>query len=118
MNLEILLTGVSFYSYHGVFNQEKELGNEFIVDLSVTIPWGETEISDDLNKTVSYADLYEIVKEEMEIPSNLIETVATRIRNRIVSKYNVITEGSIKITKKRPPIPGFFGQTAVQLNFF
>ena len=118
MTLEISLEGVRFRAFHGVFDFEKVRGNDFIVDLSIRVPWKEENLTDDLSTTISYADLYEVVKEEMNTPRDLIETVATQIRNRICERWPEVIEGFVKITKEKPPIPDFQGKASVRLSFF
>lgn len=116
MMMEISLENVRFKAFHGVFPEEKIKGNEFIVDLSVEIYW-DKKIPDDLDSTISYADLYEIIREEMEKTSDLIETVATRIKKKITERWEQIQGGFIKITKLHPPIQGFQGVASVKLKF-
>lgn len=117
MYFEILLKDLRFYAYHGVFENERSTGNEFIVNLSVSIPF-KTEIEeDDLEATVSYADLYEIVEKEMKKPRKLLETVTAGVYNQIHLKYPQVTGGFISIEKVRPPIPDMIGSAKVTLNF-
>ena len=74
--MTITLDSLRFYAYHGVGAQERMVGNEFEVTVSVEIP---PVYTDDLSATVSYADIAAIVGEEMAEPSDLIEHVAVRI---------------------------------------
>ena len=117
MEFEICLNDLVFYSYHGVFEEERKNGNEFHVWLKVTLPYKDGIESDDLNATVSYADLYKIVAWEMQQPRNLLERVASGIVKRIRERYPKITGGSVKIEKRRPPIPGMIGTASVSLKF-
>lgn len=114
--LSIQLSGCRFHSHHGVFPQERNVGNEFVVDASVVIP-AERVCDDSIATSISYADLYEIVKKEMEEPRMLLETVAGRIADRILSKYPEIISGSITICKPAPPISGFSGEAKICLQF-
>lgn len=117
MEYEIAIKGVKFYARHGVWEQEKKVGNEFIVDLSIRIPYNEQFFSDDLNNTISYADIFSIVEEEMAKPRKLLETVAATIRERIISRWKNILGGSIKICKSIPPISRMTGRSQVTLFF-
>lgn len=118
MEFEIKLSDLQFYAYHGVLPEEEKLGNRFSVDLEIKFPVDNNNAEDDICNTVSYADLYDIVKEEMEFKSKLLETVALRIRKRICDKWNNISSGKISITKLTPPIPSCIGKATVSLNFF
>lgn len=117
MEFEISLNDLRFYAFHGVMEEEGRIGNEFQVSLSVFIPVLEGIENDDIVKTVSYVDLYEIVKNEMAITRKLLEKVALEIVEKIVQTYPVITKGWLRIEKMHPPIPGMLGSSSVTLNF-
>lgn len=117
MKFEITLNNLLFYAYHGVAPEERQNGNEFTVNLSVFIPCTERHECDNLAKTVSYADLFEIIKAEMECPRQLLETVAYKIGAEIKKKFEIVESGIIRIEKKRPPIPEMIGSAAVALHF-
>ncbi|MCH5241377.1 MAG: dihydroneopterin aldolase [Muribaculaceae bacterium] len=117
MEYKISLKNLSFYSYHGVLEEERKIGNEFRVSLSVFIPYNQEIINDDLSATVSYADLYEIVKAEMGSPKKLLETVAQRIVAEIKAGFPQIIRGEVTIEKIHPPIPSMLGSASVTLLF-
>ena len=117
MEFEISLNKLSFYAYHGVLETEKKIGNEFQVSITVRIPGREEIAKDNLKDTVSYADLYEIIKEEMSIPRNLLEKVAFEISQRIRKKFKEVMGGRIYIEKVHPPIQNMLGSASVTLNF-
>ena len=117
MEFEISLKDIKFYSYHGVYEQERRTGNEFIVNLSVFIE-ASTQIEDDqISSTVSYAELFSIVENEMRQPRNLMEKVAMLIVERIKKEFPKITRGHLRIEKTRPPIPGMLGSASITLWF-
>ena len=114
---EIILKDLRFNAFHGVLDEERRLGNEFIVNLNVVVPF-HFEIEDDcLEGTVSYEDLFKIIKEEMEIPRNLLEKVALRIGQRIKATFPRIENGTIEIEKVRPPIRNMIGKASVKMTF-
>ena len=118
MEFEIALNRLRFYAYHGVFDEERKTGNEFTVTLRVWVPCDKDRMrEDDLSHTVSYAELYEIVSEEMNNPRNLLETVALSIADRIRGEYPSLRGGEIEIEKMHPPIPGIMGTASVTLRF-
>lgn len=114
---EITLSNLRFHSYHGVLPQENIVGNEFSVSVSVMIQYKEEILDDNLDSTISYADIYEIVEQEMATPRKLLETVAAHIRNRIIHNWEHISGGHITICKSTPPISGITGIAKVTLFF-
>lgn len=115
--IEIALSDLHFHARHGVFKQENIVGNEFIVALNVRIPFTDGIDDDDLDATISYADLYDIIADEMKRPRKLLETVANDICLRICGKWPQILSGEITICKSTPPIPGITGNASVSIIF-
>ena len=114
---EITLADLAFHAHHGVMPQETKVGNEFIVTVSVRIPCPDNILDDDLDATISYADIHGIVAEEMGKPRQLLETVAASIMMRLKSTWRQILGGTITICKSTPPIEGIIGSARVTLNF-
>lgn len=114
---EISLENLILRGNHGVFPQERTVGNDFQVDLKVAIPMPAGIEHDELDDTISYADLYDVLKSEFDIPSRLLEHVCLRVAKKIRQRWPLVQSGEIKIVKLTPPIPGFNGQAAVK-NFF
>lgn len=102
----IELNDMSFYAYHGCFEEEAKIGTHFRVDLEFECDTIKAELSDDISDTISYLDVYQTIKKEFEIPSHLLEHVARRILDRIMNDYPTIEYCSIKVTKKNPPLGG------------
>lgn len=115
--MKISLKNLKFHARHGVLPEERILGNAFKVNLSVKIIDNDDMRNDRLEGTVSYADLFDIVKEEMEKPSELLEHVCIRIGNRIEAKYPKIHDGRVEITKLAPPVDGMIGEASVEYQF-
>lgn len=112
----IALEGVKIYAYHGVMENERKIGTEYVVNLKVDYDWSGAGYSDSLDGTINYALLYEILKDEMMIPSNLIEHVAQRIVDHIHSDFPLITSIKIDVKKMAPPIEGQVLCSAVGLE--
>lgn len=100
----IILEDIIFYAYHGVLQQESIVGNEFVVSLKIGLDLSKAAQSDSLDDTVSYAEVYEEVKKQMEIPSKLLENVAYRIIQNLKQKYRQIESVEIKLSKRNPPM--------------
>ena len=106
-NLGVIeLEGMEFKAYHGVLEQEKVRGNEFVVDFRGELDLSAAAESDNLNDTLNYAEIYDIVAEEMSIPSELLENVAGRIIKAIEAQFPQLVSFSVRVSKKRPPVDG------------
>ena len=112
----IQLNNLEFFAFHGCFYEERVIGNRFIVDVLLETDTKEAEETDDLTKTVNYQDIYEIVKTEMEIASNLLENIARRIINIISTKYPMVQYIEVKVSKLFPSLGGKVGSVSVTLN--
>lgn len=113
----IELEKVRFFAYHGVMPQERIVGNHFEVNLLVKVDFQAAIEQDDLTNTISYADMYDVVKKEMMIPSDLIEHVAGRIMRALRKTWPAIAGIRLKVSKLNPPIPGDVDRASVILNW-
>ena len=109
MNIEqsvIELRGLNFFSYHGVLPEERERGNTFVVDLSLKANIARAIYTDELDDTVNYALVYEVVQREMSVPSLLLEHVCGRIAAALLDEFVALQRVSVCVAKKNPPIEG------------
>ena len=104
--MKITLHEMRFYAYHGVFPQEQRVGNQFVVELTFWADVAGSVRSDELEETISYADVYEVVKAEMAIPSRLLEHVVGRISERLFSTFPRMQRLTLTLSKCKPPFPG------------
>ena len=102
----IELNAMKFYAYHGVLQQETNVGNYFIVDVAYSFPMDKACISDDIKDTISYTDVYNVIKTEMQRPSKLIEHLAERISGELKANFPQLSYLKIKIAKLNPPLEG------------
>lgn len=116
-SLTVAIEDVAFHAFHGVFEQERAVGAEFRLTLSVEIPFNHALEDDNLDATINYAALFEICKSEMNKPSRLIENVALRIASKTREIFPRILRGHIKIVKMNPPIRAFDGSASVEFDF-
>ena len=112
----IFLNGLRFHAFHGVMPQERLTGNDYRVDLKIDFPLEKAVGSDDVNDTLNYATVYAAVKEEMDVPSQLIERVAYRIADRLFRTFKVINEVEIKVEKCNPPMGADCEGAGVELH--
>jgi len=110
--MSVELKGLHFYAFHGLYKEEKKTGNSFLVDLSVFFEPQSGTITD-LSETINYARLYDLVKEEMQKPRHLLETLAMELAEIIHSAYPTIKKINISIDKTQAPIVGMIGTAGV-----
>lgn len=102
----ILLDGMVFYGFHGVSAEEQALGQRFVVDLRVETDLRHAGATDQIQHTVSYSLLYQLVKEVVEGPrKRLLEAVAESIASRVLAKTPV-SGVHVSVRKPSPPIRG------------
>jgi len=113
----IILAGIECYGYHGAKDAERELGQRFLVDFTLSLDLRRASLSDDLSDTVDYGEVGRIVRGIVEgEPCRLIETVAERIASALLDTYPI--EGVVvRVSKPGAPIPGvFFREAAVEIT--
>ncbi|MCB0505533.1 MAG: dihydroneopterin aldolase [Cyclobacteriaceae bacterium] len=112
----ISLKGLEFFAYHGVHNFEKEQGNSFVVDVDVEVDVHEAEESDELEGTVDYEELFDLVAKEMAIRSKLLEHVSSRICNAILKRWVNVDRVRVELGKLNPPIGAVCKMSGVTLE--
>lgn len=100
----ILLKGMSFHAYHGALEQERLTGNDYVVNFRAKYDVEKALASDELFDTLDYSEVYKIIAQEMDIPSQLIERVAGRIGDRLFRRFPTIESVDLEIIKKNPPM--------------
>ena len=108
----ITVEGIRVFAYHGHLPEEAILGGHFIVSVWVEADTSEVEKTDDLNHTVDYVRIIEIVKEQMAIRSNMIEQSAKRIVDAILP-LNKVKKVTVELEKVLPPIDATFDKISV-----
>ena len=116
MTTKIYLEDVKIYAYHGVLPEENCIGTYFLLNLELHTNFSKALDSDDLDHTVSYADINEILHQEMKTNSKLMEHVCGRILKSIHHKFPQITFVKIKMTKLNPPMPGEMKGASVEVE--
>ena len=112
----ISLHDVHIYAHHGVMPQENEVGAWFTIDIELTVKDHACTETDDIAGTVSYADVYEIICQEMNKPSALLEHVCNRISKAIYSSFGQVTAINMTLWKDTPPMGGDRLKAAVTLK--
>ena len=110
--ITVQLHNLLFNAFHGIHQEEKVLGNQYIVD--ATLEFHEMdETIEHIDETINYAAVYDIIKSKMSIPTPLLETVVMKTGNEIYQKFPGIKSISISIKKMNPPIEGMQGYAEV-----
>src|SRR5665647_254650 len=102
----IQIENMEFYSFHGHFKEERIVGNKFTVNLTIETDMSIPSKSDNLSDAVNYQRVYEIVKQQMETKSHLLEHIAGRILDVIYAEVSGITKATVKVSKMNPPMGG------------
>ncbi|MEO8568667.1 MAG: dihydroneopterin aldolase [Ginsengibacter sp.] len=110
--IKVQLHQLKFNSFHGIHEEEKILGNDYVIDASVEFH-ENTHVITSIHETISYAELYRIIKKRMEIATPLLETILMEIGNEIHEHFPQLRSINISIKKMHPPIEGIEGSAAV-----
>lgn len=116
-HMYIRLEGMKFYSFHGVLPQENLVGANFYIDLKLKTNFSHAAETDELEGTVSYADIHAVVKEEMQITSKLLEHVCGRIAKRIFHDFPAIEAIDISLFKENPPMGACAQRVGVEAHY-
>ena len=100
----VFLKNVRFRAFHGVLPQERLVGGDFLLNLRVGYPIEKGMESDEGEDTLNYAALFDLVRQEMNKPSQLLEHVAGRIVKTIMEAFPAVTSVDLELTKLNPPM--------------
>ena len=112
----IILENIRVYAFHGCLPEETKIGSDYRVDMEVEANLEQSSNSDDLKDTVDYVSLNAIVKEEMAIPSKLLEHVVRRINDRVLKEHQMVEKVETKVSKLNPPIIGDVQAVCVKMT--
>ena len=103
---KLRLNNMVFYGYHGVYDEERKLGQQIEVDVELVSDLAEAGLQDDLSLTVNYAEVYGVVKEIMETEQfTLIEGIGLAIFNQLAERYT-LKSLTVRVRKPHPPLGG------------
>jgi dihydroneopterin aldolase len=111
----IELKDIRLYGSHGVYHGESKTGNIYQIDLCVKYEEGSANFNT-INDTISYVELYEILRQRMQSPTALLEKLCNEIIAQIRQQYPFIAEAGISIYKLQAPIQNFEGKVGVSLH--
>jgi len=108
---------MEFFAYHGCLERERQEGNRFRVDLAYDYDMRKAARSDELREAIDYSVIYEIICQEMKVPANLLEHLATRMLNSITDHFPRIEYAELTVTKYNPPLDGKIESTSVTVTY-
>ena len=114
----IHLNGIKVYAYHGCLEEETKVGGYFQVDISLGLDLKLAGETDQINYSVDYAKVNEIVREEMQKPARLLEGIAWRILKKLERKFPDLQHIKIIVSKLNPPVPGEMHSVSVEVEAF
>ena len=115
--ITIEVVNARFHAYHGYHEEEKLAGNEFEFNAQVAVD-PEAGTVTGIEETVNYVTLFNIIREEMDRPRPLLETLLMEIAGRVHNAFPSIKKISLSIAKLNPPIYRFNGQVRVSYEKF
>ena len=111
---KIILSGLEFYAYHGVFDEENTLGARFVVDIELSLPLPEVDM---LSRTVDYGAVYDLVQRTVQGERfKLIEALAHHIAARLLSEEPLIHAALVRVHKPNAPLPGVMRDVCVEVT--
>ena len=114
---KIIIKDLKLYAYHGVNPEEKEEGQEFILDIICYLDLSAPCINDNIDSTVSYAHIIKLVRKVFtEKKYNLIERAAYVTGDAILRNYNDIKKVTVTLKKPYAPVKADFAYTAVEIT--
>lgn len=111
---KVILSGMSFYGYHGYYTEENKLGSHYIVDLKVSTDFEAKE--DQLEGTINYENLYKLTEKVMLKPYKLLETLAYKVVQAVYIEFTEAKSVHVIIKKNQPPIGAICDYAAVELE--
>lgn len=112
----ISINNMEFYAFHGCFAEEQRIGTHFRVDLAMQTDTSKAQQSDNINDTVNYLSVYNVVKTQMLEPSHLLERVADRIGAAVLCNFPNVESVQVAVYKLNPPLGGAIQSVSVTIE--
>lgn len=113
--MKLCLNELSFFGYHGLYKEEKKMGNHFTVEVQIDFT-PKSSIVNDITQTIDYVAVYALVKKWMDIPTPLLETLVCLIADDILQTHLLAEKVSVTITKLKLPIAYLEGNASVSIE--
>lgn len=114
---KIQLPNMRFYTYNGVFDEEKKMGQQIAVDVTLHYPIETAVVDDDLNTTISYVDVYEAVATFVQGHQfNLMESLANGILWDLLAQFPTVEQVAVTVHKDYVPMPGVYDPMMISVS--
>jgi len=113
----ISIEGMEFYGYHGIFPEEKKLGQKFVIDLVMELDLMEAGKSDRLEDSINYPTVISLVEEIVcSRKYNMLEALAENIADEILTQFDIVQKAKVRVKKPHAPIPVKFSWVAMEIE--
>lgn len=113
---KIIFENLKIYAYHGVLPEENSIGTYYILNIELEADLWKAVGTDDLHDTINYAEVNDLIHQEMKIPSKLMEHAAGRISKKIKLAFPQVSWIKVKMTKTNPPMQGEMDGISVEIE--
>jgi len=110
------LEGMQFHCCHGCFGWEKTTPQDFVVDVAISCDVEAAAKSDDLEDTIDYGAVFDIVGKRMAVPANLLEHLASSIADDLSAAFPQALSIDVCVSKLNPPVPGRAARSKVSVT--
>ena len=112
----ITLSGIDVYAHHGVHPAERELGQRFVIDVTLEGDWSVAAGSDQLGQALDYVAVHRRILNVTAAQSfHLLEALAETICADLLATF-AVARVVVTVHKPNPPIPNFLGSVSVTLE--
>jgi dihydroneopterin aldolase len=115
MLITLHLEKLQFFAYHGLYEEEKKLGNEFELNISASF-FSTQPVITEINQTINYAAIYELAKSEMMQPRELLETFLSDLAEKIKRQFPELVKLKMSLYKLQMPLTNFQGRIGVEIE--
>ena len=112
--MTINIRDLDVFAFHGVYEQERRAGQMFRIQCDLSFVAAADILT--LDQTIDYTGVIGLIREIMAVPTDLLETVAMTIAERVKSEHPMVSHVDISIEKCSPPIPSFGGRVGVRFR--
>lgn len=114
---KICIEELKIFAYHGVFEHEKQNGQNFYVNAVLYLDTERAGILDELAYSVDYGSVCKLIEEVMTKNTyRLLESVAQAVATAILCHYKLVNSIDIEIRKPEAPIDMEFGSVSVKIS--
>lgn len=115
MLITLHLEKLQFFAYHGLYEEEKKLGNEFELNISASF-FSTQSVITEIDRTINYASIYELAKTEMMHPRELLETFLSDLADKLKKQFPEIVKLKMSLYKVQMPLHHFRGRIGVEIE--